>query len=54
MYGLSFEVSAITNITPEHLDYHKSFEQYRQAKTSFLNEAETAVADKDEKDQVKS
>jgi UDP-N-acetylmuramoyl-L-alanyl-D-glutamate--2,6-diaminopimelate ligase len=27
-----FDVAVITNITHEHLDYHKTFEQYREAK----------------------
>jgi len=27
-----FDVAAITNITHEHLDYHKSFQEYREAK----------------------
>jgi UDP-N-acetylmuramoyl-L-alanyl-D-glutamate--2,6-diaminopimelate ligase len=38
-----FDVAVVTNITHEHLDYHGSFEAYRQAKTSlFTGLAETA------------
>ena len=30
--GCDFDLAVVTNITHEHLDYHGSFEQYRQAK----------------------
>ncbi len=30
--GCEFDVAAVTNITHEHLDFHGSFEEYRQAK----------------------
>ncbi len=30
--GCEFDVAAVTNITHEHLDYHKSYENYRAAK----------------------
>lgn len=31
-YGVPFSVAAMTNVTHEHLDYHKTFERYRDAK----------------------
>ncbi len=34
--GLQFETGAITNITPDHLDFHGSYAHYKQAKASFL------------------
>ena len=30
--GMSFKVAALTNLTPEHLDYHKTMRQYARAK----------------------
>ena len=30
--GVSFDTAVLTNITREHLDFHKTFEKYRQAK----------------------
>lgn len=32
VYGCDFEVAVLTNITQDHLDYHKTMEQYWQAK----------------------
>lgn len=30
--GLAYDLAVLTNVTPEHLDYHESFEAYRAAK----------------------
>ena len=41
--GCDFDIGVITNITHEHLDYHKTFEEYRNAKARLLRLlAETA------------
>lgn len=32
VFGVDYSVAVLTNITHEHLDYHKTFERYRQAK----------------------
>lgn len=32
IWGIPFSVAVMTNVTHEHLDYHKTFERYRDAK----------------------
>jgi len=34
--GLKFAVKVLTNITQDHLDYHKTFEAYRDTKLGFM------------------
>lgn len=34
--GIAFKIGVITNITHEHLDYHKTFEKYMRAKSKLL------------------
>lgn len=34
--GVEFDVAVFTNLTPEHLDFHGSFEAYRAAKASLF------------------
>ena len=34
--GMEFETAVFLNLTPEHLDYHQSMEQYYQAKKQFI------------------
>ncbi|MCT6869696.1 UDP-N-acetylmuramoyl-L-alanyl-D-glutamate--2,6-diaminopimelate ligase [Apibacter sp.] len=43
--GLTFKIGAFTNITHDHLDYHKSFSNYILAKKKFFDELpKTAIA----------
>jgi UDP-N-acetylmuramoyl-L-alanyl-D-glutamate--2,6-diaminopimelate ligase len=32
VYGVNYEIAVLTNITHEHLDYHRTFERYVDAK----------------------
>jgi UDP-N-acetylmuramoyl-L-alanyl-D-glutamate--2,6-diaminopimelate ligase len=41
--GVAFEVGVLTNIAPEHLDYHKTFEEYKRVKMSFINSCKYKV-----------
>ncbi|MBU2595577.1 UDP-N-acetylmuramoyl-L-alanyl-D-glutamate--2,6-diaminopimelate ligase [Patescibacteria group bacterium] len=34
--GIAYDLCVITNITREHLDYHKTFEEYKKAKREIL------------------
>ena len=43
--GLHFAVAGFTNLTHDHLDYHKTFDEYLKTKKRFFDELpETAVA----------
>jgi len=46
--GLGPGVAVITNITPNHLDRHKTFESYAVAKKQILNNARAAVLNADD------
>jgi UDP-N-acetylmuramoyl-L-alanyl-D-glutamate--2,6-diaminopimelate ligase len=43
-----FSIGVLTNITHEHLDYHKSLTKYLQTKVRLLSEAKTAVVNSDD------
>ncbi|TLD99554.1 UDP-N-acetylmuramoyl-L-alanyl-D-glutamate--2,6-diaminopimelate ligase [Helicobacter muridarum] len=40
IYGLRFFMKIITNITSDHLDYHKTWEDYAETKIRFLRDQE--------------
>ncbi|QQS38568.1 UDP-N-acetylmuramoyl-L-alanyl-D-glutamate--2,6-diaminopimelate ligase [Candidatus Woesebacteria bacterium] len=46
--GVDFDVSVLTNITHEHLDYHKTFENYLNAKAMLFEAGNTIVLNKDD------
>ena len=37
VYGVDFEVGIFTNLTRDHLDFHKTFENYYKAKYNKLH-----------------
>lgn len=39
IHKIKFKVKALTNITLDHLDYHKSFNEYKKVKLSFLKKS---------------
>ena len=47
-YGVPIEVAVLTNVTPEHLDYHKTFENYRKAKGRLFKGAKNSVINADD------
>jgi len=42
-WGIRFEVGVITNITHDHLDYHKTFDNYKKTKLKLLREVKYAI-----------
>lgn len=42
-WGVKFDMGLVTNITHEHLDYHKTFENYKKTKLSLLKKVKIAV-----------
>ncbi len=46
--GLEFELKIHTNITRDHLDYHKSIEEYINVKNSFLSDETKKLINKDD------
>lgn len=46
--GLNFSRGMFTNLTQDHMDYHKTFENYYNAKFKFIKEANTAVINCDD------
>ena len=43
LYGLCFETAVFTNLSRDHLDYHKTWEAYRDTKASLFANAKNAV-----------
>lgn len=48
VHGIHIDVGVVTNITREHLDYHKTYEKYVAAKAKLLKKAQIAVVNKDD------
>lgn len=46
--GIPFEIGVLTNVTYEHLDYHKTYDSYFKTKTNLLKRAKIAVANRDD------
>lgn len=46
--GVPVEIAVLTNVTPEHLDYHKTFENYRAAKMKLFRKAKFGVLNADD------
>ncbi len=48
IWGIPFSIGVITNVTHEHLDYHKTYEKYVAAKFRLLKAAKTAIINRDD------
>lgn len=49
IYGIPFTVAVLTNVTHEHLDYHKSYDSYAKTKFKLLERSKTAVVNRDDR-----
>jgi len=50
VHGITFDVGIFTNLTQDHLDFHKDFEHYRQAKKKLFYNSLKAVINIDAED----
>lgn len=48
VFGVRFAVGVITNVTHEHLDWHRTFREYLHTKLKLLKQAEIPVVNRDE------
>lgn len=46
--GLRFERGMFTNLTQDHMDFHKTFEEYYKAKFKFIDSADSCVLNVDD------
>lgn len=51
-WGIKFDIGVITNVTHEHLDYHKTYENYLYAKLKVIKDATTAIINQNLKQKV--
>lgn len=47
-WGIKFDFGVLTNITHEHLDYHKTYANYLSAKYALLKKSKIAIINKDD------
>ena len=48
IWGIPFHIGVLTNVTHEHLDYHKTYENYVKTKAKLLQMARVAVVNRDD------
>ncbi len=48
LWGVKFYAGVITNVTHEHLDYHKTYENYLRAKVKLFRHVKIAVLNRDD------
>ncbi len=48
VYGINFECAVYTNLSPEHLDYHKTMENYARAKSKLFAASKISVINSDD------
>lgn len=46
--GVNYDLGIWTNLTPEHLDFHKTLEAYREAKSELMRRARISILNRDD------
>lgn len=49
VFGIHFAIGILTNVSHEHLDYHKTYENYVKTKFKLLRHADSVVVNSDDK-----
>lgn len=49
LFGVNFLAGVITNVTPEHLDYHQTYQNYLEAKARLFRGVKMAVLNRDDR-----
>jgi UDP-N-acetylmuramoyl-L-alanyl-D-glutamate--2,6-diaminopimelate ligase len=49
VWGIKYEIGVITNITHEHLDYHRTYEEYVKTKEKLITMSKIGVINEDDK-----
>lgn len=49
IWGIKPKIAVLTNITHDHLDYHHTYEEYRETKARIFKEAEVSIINMDDK-----
>jgi UDP-N-acetylmuramoyl-L-alanyl-D-glutamate--2,6-diaminopimelate ligase len=52
VYGIDFDVGILTNITHEHLDYHKTLKSYIKAKAKLFNSSKISFISKKHSNEI--
>ena len=48
IWGIDFAIAVLTNVSNEHLDYHKTYENYLRVKAQLLQKAKVAIINRDD------
>ncbi|MDP2637870.1 MAG: UDP-N-acetylmuramyl-tripeptide synthetase [Candidatus Levybacteria bacterium] len=48
VFGIKYEIGILTNVTHEHLDYHKTYKNYVKTKEKLLRISKIAIANRDD------
>lgn len=48
VHGIRFKAGVMTNVTRDHLDFHKTMQAYAEAKASLMEQSETGVINADD------
>ena len=48
IFGIPIEIGVLTNVTNEHLDYHKTYDKYLKTKVSLLKKSKISVVNSDD------